>query len=58
MKTFSVMPGASKALELKLATKKKPIQFIGIPKRDEFYESLVETARIAGYELGLNDDDC
>ncbi|KAE9554835.1 hypothetical protein FO519_001950 [Halicephalobus sp. NKZ332] len=58
MKTFSLIPGASKSLELKLTTKKKPIQFIDIPKRDEFYESIVETARIAGYELGLNDDDC
>ena len=51
------MPGSSKALEIKLSTKRKAIQFVGIPKRDEFYESLIETARIAGVELILNDAD-
>uniref|UniRef100_A0AC34GPS6 GRAM domain-containing protein n=1 Tax=Panagrolaimus sp. ES5 TaxID=591445 RepID=A0AC34GPS6_9BILA len=57
LKTFSLMPGSSKALELKISTKKKAIQFIGIQKRDDFYESLIESARMAGVELILNDED-
>uniref|UniRef100_A0A914Y527 GRAM domain-containing protein n=1 Tax=Panagrolaimus superbus TaxID=310955 RepID=A0A914Y527_9BILA len=57
LKTFSLMPGSSKALELKISTKKKAIQFIGIQKRDNFYESLIESARMAGVELILNDED-
>uniref|UniRef100_A0AC34RIG2 GRAM domain-containing protein n=2 Tax=Panagrolaimus sp. JU765 TaxID=591449 RepID=A0AC34RIG2_9BILA len=57
MRTFSLMPGSHKCLELQLANKKKPIQFLGIPKRDEFYELLIETARIAGVELALDNDE-
>ncbi|KAI1714819.1 GRAM domain-containing protein 4 [Ditylenchus destructor] len=41
----------SKGIELKLAFRKKSIQLVGISKRDEFYESLIETARIADVEL-------
>uniref|UniRef100_A0AC35G5L2 GRAM domain-containing protein n=1 Tax=Panagrolaimus sp. PS1159 TaxID=55785 RepID=A0AC35G5L2_9BILA len=61
LKTFSLIPGSSKALEInkaleiKLSTKKKAIHFIGLQKRDDFYESLIESARMDGVQLILND---
>ncbi|KAI6217980.1 GRAM domain-containing protein [Aphelenchoides fujianensis] len=44
-------PTASKGIELKLAARRKPLQLVGMAKRDDFYELLVETARLSGVEL-------
>uniref|UniRef100_A0A915CWM8 GRAM domain-containing protein n=1 Tax=Ditylenchus dipsaci TaxID=166011 RepID=A0A915CWM8_9BILA len=55
LKTFLSLTG--KGIELKLAYRKKTIQLVGISKRDEFYESLIETARIADVELATTNID-
>lgn len=48
------MPGTSKGIELRVSFKQKPIQFIGLSKRDEFFDSLMDTARMADMELTLD----
>uniref|UniRef100_A0A914C3E0 GRAM domain-containing protein n=1 Tax=Acrobeloides nanus TaxID=290746 RepID=A0A914C3E0_9BILA len=51
-RTFNFLPGKTKGIEVYLNYQIKPLQFVGIVKRDEFYEIALETARIAGFDIG------
>jgi len=43
--------GGGRGIELKIIGTAKPLQFVGMSGRDDFYEALVEMSR-------LNDGDC
>ncbi|KAI6181307.1 GRAM domain-containing protein 4 [Aphelenchoides besseyi] len=44
-------PTRSKGIELELSGRNKPLQLVGLAKRNDFYESLVQNARMSGVEL-------
>ena len=50
LRSLSVLTGTRKSIELTVAERKKPLQFVGLAKRDEFVTRLEVMIRQAGAE--------
>uniref|UniRef100_A0A0M3I5H5 GRAM domain-containing protein 4 n=1 Tax=Ascaris lumbricoides TaxID=6252 RepID=A0A0M3I5H5_ASCLU len=51
IKTHSLTPIPGRAIEVLLESRKRPLIFVGISKRDEFFEAIIKAAAEAGVKL-------
>ena len=50
LRSLSVLTGTRKSIEIMIAERRKPLQFVGLAKRDEFVTRLEVMIRQAGAE--------
>ncbi len=50
------MPGTGRAIEVHLEQRQRPMHFIGIAKRDQFFDAVIDAARLAGVALRYKQD--
>ncbi|VDK55460.1 unnamed protein product [Anisakis simplex] len=53
-KVHCMTPWPGRAIEVRLESKRKPLQFVGITKRDEFFDTVIELASQAGVNLSFS----
>uniref|UniRef100_A0A914W4W9 GRAM domain-containing protein 4 n=1 Tax=Plectus sambesii TaxID=2011161 RepID=A0A914W4W9_9BILA len=55
IKSFSLFPGGGRAIEIFVENRHKSYQFVGIARRDDFFDELVRCSQAAGQSIQIHE---